>query len=162
MTGQEIQDALDALVLDLQTDGKGKTIQVLLRAEDNTSGIFPISSDVGGVVNAAQLQAIQNFIDNMKPLADAYETAYQPVRVTSEAYRTARGVHQALIDAATAARNALSDALEADDAYQDAKSDYDAARTDPVYVQARSDYRLFNVSENYGNLSDAKGKYIGV
>lgn len=161
MTGQEIQERLDAIVEDLQTTEKGKSVEILFRAEDNTTVTKTLSSDINGVVDAAQLASVQNFINTLKPIADKYETEYAPVRVTGEAFRTAREVHQHLIDAATAARNALSDALEADDAYQDAKSDYDQARTDPEYVAARLSYRTFNVPENYGNLSDARGKYIG-
>ncbi len=159
MTGAEIQARLDALVLDLQTNGKGQSITVGLRNEDNVLADFPLSSDIDGVVNAGQLAAIQNAIDAIKPIADDYELEYGPVKDASEAFRTARGVHQALIDAASAARTALNDALEADVDYQAAKTAYDNARLDPDYVAARTAYKTNNVSENYGNLQEAKGKY---
>ena len=159
MTGQEIQDRLDAIVEDLQTDYKGQYTQIMMRGDDNTANIFSLSSDGAGNVNAIQLAAIQDFIDNLKPLADTYETEYAPVQAASETFRDARAEHQVLIDAASAARVALADALEADASYQTAKTAYDAAREDAGYVAARTAYRTNNVSENYGNLQEARGKY---
>ena len=161
MTGQDIQDKLDEIVADLQTNGKGKTVEILLRAEDNTTIALPLSSDGAGVVDNNQLTAVQNFIDSLKPLADTYETELAPVKAASEIFRTAREVHQQLVDEASAARTALTDALDADQDYQDAKTAYDTARQDAGYIAARNSYKTFNISENFGNLSDAKGKYIG-
>lgn len=162
MTGQDFQDKLDAIVLDLQTTGKGQTVKVALRDEGNTTVSFPLSSDVNGVVNAAQLAPIQSFIDGLKPIADAYETQRAPVQAALETFKTEQSGHQALIDATSAARTALSTALEADVGYQAAKAALDGERLAPAYISAVTSYRNFNVSENFGNLSDAKGKYEGV
>ena len=160
MTGQDFQDKLDAIVLDLQTAGKGKVVKMAFRGADNDTFDMILSSDVNGVVDAAQLAAIQAQIDNLKPLADALETESAPVKAASEAFTTAREVHRNLIDAATDARVALSAALEADQGYQNAKTTYDTARQDPDYVAARTAYKSQNVSENFGNLSDSRGKYL--
>lgn len=159
MTGQDIQARLDAIVTDLQTTHKGKSVDILVRAEDNTSAIRTLSSDADGVVNAVQLAAIQDFIDNLKPVADTYEAEFAPVKVASETYRLARAEHQVLIDAAQAARIALQDALTADADYQAADTALKALQADVDYVNARSNYQMFNVSENFGNISDARGKY---
>ena len=81
------------------------------------------------------------------------------IRGLSETFRTRRAAHQNLIDAATAARIALQDALAADNDYQAADTALKAAQTDPDYVAARTAYQNNNVSENFGNLSEARGKY---
>ena len=161
MTGQDIQDKLGQIVTDLQTTAKGKTAQIAFRQNGGNLAIFPLSSDVNGVVQVGQLEAIQDFLDDgIKDVADAFETASVPVKATSEAFRLQRATHQTAIDAASAAREALNAELEADDLYQDAKTDYEAASTNPVYISARNDYQSNFVSENYGNLSDARGTYI--
>lgn len=160
MTGQDFQDKLDALVVDLQTVGKGQTINVMVRDEDNIPLNLPLSSDVNGVVNAAQLATIQGFVDGLKPIADTYTTEYAPVTAASEAFKTAGEPHTALVETARVARVALSDALTADAGYQAAKTALDNARAGAGYIAARDAYNSRNVSENFGNLSDAKGKYI--
>lgn len=159
MTGQEIQERLDALVADLQTIGKGQTINFFYRAPDGSPNTLPLSSDASGNVNAGQLALIQGEVDNMKTIADAYEQEYAPVKTASEAFRAAREAHRDLIDAASQARQALEDALVADQDYQTAKTAYEAARNDADYISARNAYKTANVSENYGNLGEAKGKY---
>lgn len=160
MIGQDFQDKLDAIVEDLQTKGKGQSVEVMLRGIDNTTNIFPLSSDANGIVNAAQLDALRDFITDLKPLADAYETEYAPVKVALDAFKTAQQPHEGLMTAATNARKALSDALAADANYQAAKTALDNARNDADYIAAAEAYKGSNVSENFGNLSDAKGKYV--
>ncbi len=160
MTGQDFQDKLDAIVADLQTVGKGKTINLMFRGLENSPEIFPLSSDVNGVVNAAQLAAIQTFVSDLKPIADTYTTEYAPVTTASEAFKTAQTPHDALTEAARVARVALSDALAADVPYQTAKTTLDTARSDAGYIAARDNYQANNVSENFSELSNAKGKYV--
>lgn len=159
MTGQDFQDLLDKIVEDLQTDGKGKSITIAFRNPDNSLNPLPLSSDVNGVVNAGQLQAVQDFIDTLKPLADTYSAEFETVKVASSQLSAARMPHVQLFEDARDARIALADALEADANYQAKKAAYEAARNDANYVSARSDYKGNNISENFGNLSDAKGKY---
>jgi hypothetical protein len=159
MTGQDIQDRFDAIVSDLQ-DNVGTQYQVMLRDEDNNPSVLQVSSDGMGVVNAGEVAGLQAFIDNLKPIADAYEAARAPITAAGDAYRAARAVHQNLIDAYSAARTALNNALEGDAAYQNAKDGYDLAREDAAYIAARNAYKLYNVSENYGNLQDAKNKPV--
>lgn len=159
MTGQQIQNVINAIFTDLQTDFKGFKTEIMIRNEMDAATILPISSDAGGNLKTDEVDAIKRFFDGQKDNADAYAAAYAPVQNASQAFRDVRGVHQTLIDTATAAREALADALEADADYQTAKAAYDAARTDPAYVTARDFYRDHNVSENYGNLQDARGKY---
>lgn len=160
MNGQDFQDRLDAIVEDLQTKGKGQTVQIALRGGDNISQTFELSSDAQGAVDANQLSAVQNFIDDMKPLADAYTGALAPVSAASEAFRIEREGHRALIDAYAAARDAMNFAFNHDAAYQAARAALEAAQTAPAYVAARDAYRGGNVSENYGNLQEARGKYL--
>lgn len=160
MTGQDFQDRLDSIIEDLQTDGKGQRVQIMLRGADNKQNIFELSSDSKGLVNVAELAAIQNFLDVLKPFADDFTMYFAPVQTASELFRQAREPHQNLFDAASLARTALNAALEADAAYQQAKTVYDAAREEPLYVQAREAYRARNISENFGNLAEAKGKYV--
>jgi len=160
MTGQDFQDKLDAIVEDLQTDGIFQQVRAVFRAGDNALTVFPLSSDANGVVNAAQLADIQAFINDLKPIADAYETERAPVTVALETFKTEQSGHQALIDAAATARTALATAFAADAGYQTAKTALDAARADVDYIAAAEAYRTNNVSENFGNLGDAKGKYV--
>lgn len=160
MTGQDFQDRLDAIILDLQTKGKGQTVNIMFRNSDNTPNILPLSSDANGVVNAAQLAAIQDFIGIMQDVADEYNQAHAPVDAALEAFKTAQAPHQALIEAAATARKNLSDALEADQDYQDAKTALDTARQDLGYIGAASEYKTQHVSENYAELQSAKGKYV--
>lgn len=160
MTGQDFQDKLDAIVVDLQTKGKGQTVQILLRSADNSSNVFPLSSNQSGVVDIQQLQTVQTFINNMKPTADAYETERAPVSAAYESFKTASAPHQGLADAASLARKAYSDATAADPTFQAAKNALDSIRNDPDYIAAITSYADANVSENFGNLSDAKGKYV--
>ena len=158
MTGQDFQDKLDALVADM-TGKPNIGTEVALRAEDNTLAVRPLSTDANGVVNAAQLQTIQTQINGLKVIADDYEAARAPVTATSQAFKTAQTPHENLIEAARVARVALNDALTADADYQTAKTALDNAKADPAYVNSSTLYATENVSENFGNLSDAKGKY---
>lgn len=160
MTGQDIQDRLDGIVADLQTKGKGQTVNVMFRNSGNTPNILPLSSTPAGVVNAAQLAAIQTIVDDMKAYADDYEAARVPVSAAIDAFTTAQAPHQALIDAASNARSTLNDALDADANYQTAKTNLETARANPLYISATNDYKTQNVSENYSELQSAKGKYV--
>ena len=72
MTGQDFQDRLDAIKTDLQTDGKGKTINIMFRQFGNTPYILPLSSDANGVINLAQLNAVEDFVSDLGALADQY------------------------------------------------------------------------------------------
>ncbi len=160
MTGQEIQDKLDGIVADLQTVGKGMTVQIGLRGSGNDLTEYPLSSDANGVINDSQLDPLQDAVDVIKPIADTYYAEFAVVKGFSDAFSDARAVHQVLIDAAASARSDLNDALEADAAYQTAKTNLDNARADVDYINARNAYKSENVSENYGNISEAKGKYV--
>ena len=160
MTGQDIQDRVDAIVQDLQTTYKGATVDIAVRYEDNVTGIRQLSSDVNGNINAGQLASLNAVLAEMKTYADGYDLEYADVSAASEAYREALKPHAALATAATAARKAYNDAIEADGAVQAAKLAYDNARLDVDYINARDLYRTYNVSENYGNLGDARGKYV--
>lgn len=160
MTGQDIQDRVDALVSDLQTKGKGQTIQIAIRDEDRNLGIYPLSSDARGVVNAQQLGVIQNFADAAKGAADVYEAASVPVKTALEAFRQAQEPHEALMQTASAARKNLNDALLTDATYQAAKTALDAARGEQDYIDASATYKTVGVSEIYSNLQDARGKYV--
>lgn len=159
MTGQQIQEALDALVVDLQTRGKGQTIQMAIRDEDNNLSVQSLSSDAGGAVNAAQLATLQSFVDGFAPVADAYETARAPIAGLNETFKTAQAPHEPLMTAAANARKALNDALEADAVYQAAKTALETARANPVYVAAVSAYDNSNVVEFVQALRSAKGEY---
>lgn len=159
MTGQDFRDKLDAIVADLQTAGKGQSVNVMFRGENGAPDVLPLSSDVNGVVNATQLQVIQDFIGDMGNYADAYTTAYAPVQDALRDFKTAQAPHEALMTAATNARKNLGDALTADAGYQAAKTALDDARADASYISARTNYANGNVSENFSELSNAKGKY---
>jgi hypothetical protein len=162
MTGQEIQDRLDELVTDIETfaDGADYGVAVAVRGSDNGMNIMSLDTSNAGSVNPTQLTAIQSVLDTIKPIADTFATEYEAVRTASEAFKTERAKHQTLIDAASAARIALNDALEADTAYQAAKTALDTARSDVDYVNARTAYKANHVSEVYGNLAEAKGNYV--
>lgn len=160
MTGQDFQDKLDAVVLDLQTAGKGQAVEILMRGTDNSSNVYPLSSDANGVVNAGQLSAIQAFINGLKPIADTYEQERAPVQTALEAFNARRATHQTAIDAASSARTALNTELTADATYQSLQTALESERAEPVYIAAVAAYRDNNVSENFGNLGDAKGKYV--
>lgn len=101
MLSVEIQDRLDAIVHDLQFAGKGKTIQLMFRDASNQPLILPLSSDASGVVNAAQLSAVQTFVTGLKTAADTYNTDTAPYTAkaqellvirNSPAYQNARTV----------------------------------------------------------------------
>lgn len=160
MTGQDFQDRVNALVVDLQTKGKGQVVQLLFRDEFNGAVPMNLSSDANGVVNAAQLTAINDFLVGLKQVANSFATSSAPVSAANESFRTAQDAHQALIDNAKTSRDALSAALDADPAYQTAKTNLDAVRADATYISSSADYRSQNVSENYAELQAAKGKYI--
>lgn len=162
MTGQDFQDKLAAIVADLQTRGKGQTVTIAFRNQNNTITNFSLSSDINGVVSAAQMSAVSDYIaDNqLAAAADMLNDVSAPVDAAREAFKIAQAPHQALITAATAARGALQTALDADPVYRSAKTALDAAQNNPDYTTARENYRVGNISENFGNLSDAKGKYI--
>ena len=160
MTGADFQMKLDAIVADLQTSGKGQTVQVLFRAANNQPTVFPLSSSPTGIVDAEQLRAIQAFTDVLKPLADKYELERAPVTAALDTFNAQRLTHQRAIEAATAARVALNDELLADADYQEFSRILEAARIAPEYVEAAAIYNSNNVSENYSELTAAKGKYI--
>lgn len=160
MTSQDFEDKISAIVTDLQTKGKGKTVNVLLRDVDNSAAILPLSSDPSGVVNVAQLTALQNFIRNFSAIADDYNFYHAPVLAANEAFKTAQIPHQGLIDAAAVSRNALQTALANDAAYQSAKTAVDNARNASAYTEVLDSYKQFNVSENFTELSQAKGAYV--
>jgi hypothetical protein len=159
MTGQDFQDKLDAIVLDLQTSFPNHSVQISLRGAGNVITVFSLSS-VAGVVNGAQLGAIQDVLDDLKPIADSYTTERVPVTSALETFKTERAGNQVAIDAASAARIALSTALLADADYQTAKTALDTARAGATYVTALTAYQSNNVSENFGNLSEARGNYF--
>ncbi len=159
MTGQDFQLKLDAIVRDLQTVGKGRTVTITLRAPDNSVTNLPLSSTAEGMVSRGELTAIKNFIAPLKESADSFFSASAPVAAASEAFRTAGVPFTALADAATLARKSLSDAQFADPVYQAAKSALENARLEPNYLDAKYAYESQNTVENFGNLGDAKGKY---
>lgn len=161
MRGQDFQDRLDALVADLQTRGKNQTVNVMFRSPTNEAEIMPLSADAQGVVNAAQLAAIQAFIDPLKGFADNADTFSQPVAAASEAFKLAGQPHEALRAAAQTANAALRDALANDPAYQAARAALDSARLNQDYVESQEFYDINNVSENFAALGQAKGEYIG-
>ena len=159
MTGQDIQDRLDAIVTDLQTNFKGSQVDVMLRGDDGAALTFTLSSDANGIVDVAQHGAIQDFINLLKPTADDYETRRGVYTPFLDAFKTAQEPHKPLMDAAAAARVALQSALDADAGYQTAKTNLEAARTDIAYVESVQTYSAKCVSENFGNLQEARGKY---
>ena len=103
MTGQDFRDRLMAIVTDLQFSGKGKTVEIMLRNENNQASIYPLSSDVNGVVNAVQFAAIDAKVADLEVLADDYVTNTAPYTAkaaelkaiaVSPAYLEARGTYQ--------------------------------------------------------------------
>lgn len=160
MTGQDIQDRLDALVVDLQTVGKGQTINILMRDSNNAPSIFPLSSTAAGIVNGAQLSAIQAFINPLKVIANDNVAATTPVSTASESFKTASAPHESLRTSAQTATAALKTALDGDAAYQSAKTALESARLDAAYVSSTQSYRQNNVSENFAELQNAKGAYV--
>ncbi len=162
MTGQDFTDTIDALVVDLQTKGKGQTVNIALRGADNITNDFRLSSDVNGIVNDGELKTLRSAILDASVAADGYSVAIVPVQMASEAFKLAAAPFMPLADAASLARKNYNDAILADAPYQAAKTALDAARNDPAYVASLTAYRNLNVSENFGNLGDAKGKYVGV
>lgn len=160
MIGVEFQDKLDAIVVDLQTSGKGQTVQIMFRNPANQPATFQLFSDSAGVVDVGKLAELQTFVDALKPIADTYEVERAPVMAASEAFNLRRATHQSSIDAASAARIALQNELMADAQYQTLSTALDAARLDADYIQATANYKTNNVSENFSELSSAKGKYV--
>lgn len=160
MVGQDFYDKLSAIIQDLQTKGKGQTINIMFRNPDNTPNVMPLSSDINGVVNTAQWSAVETFINTLVPTANQYAQTYGPVQTALDAFKTAQAPHEAAITAATNARKALNDALMADTAYQNAKASLDAARANVDYIAARDAYVSKNVSENFAELSNVKGAYV--
>lgn len=162
MTGQDFQDKLNAIVLDLQTAGKGQTVNIAMRGLNGAVSVFPLSSSVGGVVSQAQLAAINGFLadNSILDAANSYADARPIIDAPLAAFKAALQPHTALSEAATLARKNFNDALAADASYQAAKTTLDNARTDADYISSVAAYKESYVSENFGNLSDAKGKYI--
>ena len=78
MTAQDFLDRLDAIVLDLQTDGKGKTVNIMFRNANNQPNILPLSSDANGVVNAAQLAAVVDVVGFYSDFVQDYTAAIAP------------------------------------------------------------------------------------
>ena len=97
----------------------------------------------------------------IEPVADNYEAVRIPVVAAQTAFNARRATHQAIIDAATAARDAATAELLADATLQTLSTALDTARANPGYVQGVALYVDANVSENYSELSAAKGKYVG-
>ncbi len=161
MTGQDFENKSGAIVTDLQTAGRGRTVQILFRDSSNASLILPLSSTAAGIVDAGQLKEVQNFLDMIEPVADNYEAVRIPVVAAQTAFNARRATHQAIIDAATAARDAATAELLADATLQTLSTALDTARANPGYVQGVALYVDANVSENYSELSAAKGKYVG-
>lgn len=159
MSGQEFQDKIDAIVEDLQTRGRGQSVNIVLRNADNAPVVFTVSSNSTGVVDGTQLRNLEDFVSILMPLADGYEAARIPVEAALGTFKTAQIPHTALVTAATAARATLNTALEADATYQTAKTALTNARNLPAYISAVAQYKENNLSENFGNLGDAKGKY---
>lgn len=160
MTGQDIQDRLDAIVADLQTKGKGQTVNIMFRNPNNSPNILPLSSDAQGVVDAAQLAAIQAVVDGLIEPADDLTTYSAPVSAAGEAFKTASQPHEPLRVAAQDANAALKTALENDANYQAAKTALETARQNQDYIDAQTSYKNLNVSENFAALGQARGEYV--
>lgn len=160
MTGQDIQDRLDTIVADLQTKGKGQSVNIMFRNPNNSPNILPLSSDAQGVVDAAQLAAIQAVVDGLIEPADDLTTYSAPVSAAGEAFKTASQPHEPLRVAAQDANAALKTALENDANYQAAKTALDTARSNQDYIDAQTSYKNLNVSENFAALGQARGEYV--
>ena len=159
MTGQDFQDKLDAVVVDLQTKGKGQTVHMMFRDATNVPQILPLSSDSSGVVNAAQFAAIQAFINPLKIIANDFTTSRVPVQASTGSVQHAQAPHETLIEEARVARVALQTALDGDANYQAAKLALETARADGDYIGFGLDYQNNNVAENYAEIQRAKGSY---
>jgi hypothetical protein len=131
MTNAEIQSKLDAVVVDLQTKGKGQTVNFMFRNPDGSPNVLPLSSDAGGVVKTAKTQ-----------LANADST------------------RAALINAAQNANQALKNSRDNDANYQAKKSAYETAAADADYIAARAVFKSANVVENANELTNARGSYV--
>lgn len=161
MTGADVQGRLDAIVTDLQSvEGRGKTINFMFRNPDNSPNILPISSDANGVVNVAQLAAVQTVVDGLIVALNAYNTTVAPVRTASESFKTVRETLAPLATTAQTAAVALREAQAADPNFTAAKTAFEQARTDPAYVAASTAYRENNISENIAELASARGSFI--
>ena len=160
MTGQDIGSKVDALVADLQTKGRGQTINILFRNPDNSPRIMPLSSDASGVVNVAQLAAIRTFLTGTMDAATNLATLSVPVTNASNDIKEALVQHEALITASQTASKALSEALLSDDSYQSFKRNLAEAQADADYISATLAYKNQNVAQNYAALISAKGEYI--
>ncbi len=99
MTAQDFYDRLDAIKTDLQTDGKGKTVNIMFRNSSNQPNILPLSSDANGVLNAAQENAIDLVVADLADFVTDYNVAIAPytakaaelkVIAESPAYQNAR------------------------------------------------------------------------
>jgi len=159
MTGQSIQDKLNLIISDLHTDFAGQGVNLMFRDVTNTPVVFVITANEIGEVNAAQVAAVQAFVDNLVNAADDLELFSIPIRAAQIAFNAAQLPHSALIESARLARVALQTALDGDANYQQAKGDLDDAKT-VEYEQALVDYKNNNVPENAAELSNARGNYF--
>jgi citrate lyase beta subunit len=148
------------MVSDLQTAGKGQTINIMFRNPDNSPNILSLSSTPEGVVNAAQLAAIQSVVDGLKTALGAYTTAYAPVQTANENFKTVQATFETLATTAATASTALKDARENSPDFVAAKTALTGARTEPGYIAAKSAYVGNNVSENIAELTQARGAYV--
>lgn len=160
MTSAEVQSKLDSIVEDLQTKGKGQTVNFMFRNPDGTPNILPLSSDSSGVVNAAELSAIQIIVDGLKTGLTTLNTAATPVSAARNQYESARNTHISLINAARNSRAALQNAFDGDANYLAKKTAFESAVSNAAYVSARNAYKDSNVSENIAELTNAKGAYL--
>lgn len=159
MTGIEIQQRLEAIIVDLQTVGKGLGIVIVFRGSNNAALEFPLSSDNQGVINDTERENLQAFVDGLKLIADNYAFPNGLVQNSANALKAATLPHEALIEAARVAREAVNAVLAADSVYQAAKTQLDNDRADVDYITFGEQFRQNNVSENYAELANAKGKY---
>jgi hypothetical protein len=160
MTNAEIQSKLDAVVVDLQTKGKGQTVNFMFRNPDGSPNVLPLSSDAGGVVNAGELAAVQAFVDGIKAINGDFEAAYTPVKTAKTQLANADSTRAALINAAQNANQALKNSRDNDANYQAKKSAYETAAADADYIAARAVFKSANVVENANELTNARGSYV--
>lgn len=100
MTGQDFLDRLNAIKADLQSvEGRGNTVNVMLRNAQNQPAIFPLSSDANGVLDNAQEIALTNAVSSLADFVDEYNIEIAPYTAKaaelkaiaeSPAYQTAR------------------------------------------------------------------------
>lgn len=88
MTAQDFLDKLDAIVLDLQTDGKGKTVNIMFRNANNQPNILPLSSDANGVVNAVQLGAVSDVVGSLPDFVADYNVSIAPYTAKAAELKT--------------------------------------------------------------------------